>query len=190
MALPWSYEYKTTINANTEQVLKLKNQLKGTLLHQLDSDNYEEIESEKEQINFTGKNTLFSIASKIQIHWKFKPAFGLHLQFEMTNFIRLLTIVALSIGFLGSLSFRHYLSITFISILILYALYFFILYVWAQKLLRVTLYKIIPEYFDELEIAKREEKYQDKRTPFDQADISKKGNFNVKYDYKNKKKEN
>ncbi len=184
MALPRDYTFHILLNAGKHEQDKLKKHFRGRLFRQLQKWKDNEWQETKRSVEFLTKNTLFGIPAKIRINWTFKPHFRISIKFDMTEFTKFLIAMALFIGFLGSMTVKHYLIITFIATLLLYALNFSILYVWAKKTTDSVLYSILPEYYDKLEIQKRVEKFGEKIDDFEQKNVSRDGNFIVKYHYK------
>jgi hypothetical protein len=188
MAFPFTFKQKTEIVASFE----LKKEANANLVAQINKKllplQLQNMKREGEQITFAFNNGLFSIATLVSIKWKIAKKIKLEIEYDMSNFLWLLSGISLLIGLLGSMAFRYYLVVTFISALALYAINFYILSVYFQKFTYDIFVLTFPDYMENLEIESRKLKYSDEENDYSKVNHSKNGEFTIHFDYLEKDK--
>jgi len=145
MAFPFTYKQILSSNIVNGVVKMVDSDIysyfRQKINHQLVSD-WTEAES---KISFISRNSLFGVNTFILIKWKFEPKPQFEIIFDMGNFLRLLSLVAIVVGLLGRMSFQHYILISFMIILGLYLINFSILKIYAKRLINDALAYVIPD---------------------------------------------
>ena len=183
MAFPWSYKQKVEIKVEHKEMLKAEKHIAGYLKQKIQKLKYDDFLFEGQILSFVSYNSLFSVASPIKFSWDISDKFILESEFEMTNFVRLLSFVSLLVGLLGSLTFRHYLVLTFLAVLILYLLNFFILSVFVKKMTNDVLALCFPEYIELKEIEDRKMSLNSDSENYSSPSHTKSTNFSIHYDF-------
>jgi hypothetical protein len=145
MAFPFNYKQIVSSN-NIDVTAKVSdNDLYTFFRQKINMASVSDWSEAESGLSFVSRNSLFGIHTFMQLKWQFKPMIHIEITFDMDNFLRLLSLVAIVVGLLGKMSFQHYILISFFIIVVLFLINFSILKIYSKRLINDAMAFVVPE---------------------------------------------